>query len=153
MIVRRATSQDAEAFVRAHEVSWDASIAPIVGRQLGELAPFEARVESFHAGMAATPENAGAWVADVEGAIVGIAIRIGDELRDLYVVPSAWGTGVAKALMDAALEDVSGEAFLWVGEENTRARRFYEREGWAADGESRASPLGPAELRYRKALA
>jgi hypothetical protein len=29
---------------------------------------------------------------------------------------------------------------------------FYEREGWADDGDSRASLLGPVELRYRSGL-
>jgi hypothetical protein len=44
------------------------------------------------------------------------------------------------------------EAILWVGEANARARRFYEREGWSADGETRESPLGPRKLRYRLTL-
>jgi GNAT superfamily N-acetyltransferase len=91
---------------------------------------------------------------------VGIAVSLREspervELRDLYVVPEAWGTRVAQALMEAAIESVrgdAGEAFLWVGERNVRARRFYEREGWAADGASRESPLGPMELRYRRSL-
>jgi hypothetical protein len=44
------------------------------------------------------------------------------------------------------------EAMLWVGEGIARARRFYEGEGWARDGESRTSPIGPVEVRYRRAL-
>jgi GNAT superfamily N-acetyltransferase len=44
------------------------------------------------------------------------------------------------------------EAVLWVAEANARARRFYEREGWTLDGETRTSPLGPPEVRYRLAL-
>ena len=153
MIVREAKPEDAEAFVRAHEVSWDASIGEIVGARLGELAPFESRVENFRAGVKAAAEDADGWVAEDGGEIVGIATRVGNELRDLYVIPSAWGTGVATELMATALEGVAGEAVLWVGEDNARARRFYEREGWAADGEIRASALGPTELRYRRTLA
>ena len=78
------------------------------------------------------------------------------ELRHLYVAPSAWGTGIARELMQTALDWIAaraaGEAFLWVAEANGRARRFYEREGWTADGETRQSPLGPPEVRYRFAL-
>jgi GNAT superfamily N-acetyltransferase len=77
-------------------------------------------------------------------------------LRSLYVVPEAWGTGVAQRLMEAALDAMrergATEAILWVVEGNDRARRFYEREGWALDGEVRASQLGPSEVRYRRAL-
>jgi GNAT superfamily N-acetyltransferase len=63
---------------------------------------------------------------------------------------------VAKALIEAASAGLrkagAREALLWVGEENPRARRFYEREGWTHDGTSRASELGPTELRYRLTL-
>jgi GNAT superfamily N-acetyltransferase len=154
--VRVAREDDAEGLVRAHEAAWDASLAPLVGSSLGELAPLDARVERARASLAQPPEDAQAWVADRDGEIVGMATARGDELRDLYVVPAAWGTGVARELMQAALEWIAARgaqaAFLWVGEENVRARRFYEREGWTADGEQRAGPLGPVELLYRLAL-
>ncbi|HEY4411425.1 MAG TPA: GNAT family N-acetyltransferase, partial [Gaiellaceae bacterium] len=57
--------------------------------------------------------------------------------------------------MHAALEqlrsDGCAEAFLWVLEDNPRARRFYEREGWELDGERKEDDfLGVrvAEVRY-----
>ena len=147
---------DAEGIVRAHEASWDAALAPLVGKTLGDLAPLAARVERARATLADPPEDACAWVAERDGSIVGMAIASGAELRDLYVVPAAWGTGVATELMTAALDWIAArgaqEALLWVVEENRRARRFYEREGWAADGETRTSALGPVELRYRRVL-
>lgn len=156
MTVRPAHAADAERFVRAHEAAWDAAIAPLVGTTLGQVAPLEARVERARVTLSDPPENASAWVYEREGAIVGEAVAVGDELRDLYVVPAAWGTSVARDLMLAALDWIasrgSDEAVLWVGEGNLRARRFYEREGWTADGETRASALGPLELRYRRAL-
>jgi GNAT superfamily N-acetyltransferase len=160
-IVREARIEDAEAFVRAHEAAWDASLAPILGRRLGELAPFDARVASFRAGVEEFSPNAKGWVAERDGEIVGLAVYARDsgttgELRDLYVVPDAWGTGVAQALLGVALdamrENGLAEAVLWVGEANSRARRFYEREGWSGDGATRRSTLGPTELRYRRRL-
>ena len=157
VVVRLALVEDAEGFVRAHELAWDATLGPIVGRSLGDLAPLEERVERYRSGLAKPLPGVGAWVADREGDIVGVALRIGSELRDLYVVPAAWGTGVAAALMQAAVDairtDGAPEASLWVGEENARARRFYEREGWEDSGETRASQLGPTEVRYRLQLS
>ena len=156
MKVRVAREDDAAGLVRAHEEAWDATLAPLAGAALAELAPFDARVERARASLADPPEDAQAWVAERGGEIAGMATARGDELRDLYVVPTAWGTGVAQALMHAALAWIAGrgaqDVFLWVAEENVRARRFYEREGWVADGESRTSPLGPEELRYRRAV-
>jgi GNAT superfamily N-acetyltransferase len=154
--VRPAELEDAEGFVRAHESAWDGTIGVVVGRPLAELAPFEERVARYRAGLAEPPPDVGAWVAERGGEIVGIAVRSGCELRDLYVVPEAWGTGVGSGLMDAALAAMRagecGEASLWVGEANARARRFYEREGWQSSGETRVSQLGPPELRYRLPL-
>lgn len=154
--IRIARETDAEGLVHAHEAAWDAALAPIVGSRLDELAPLAQRVEGARGSLADPPENARAWVAERGGGIVGMATAHDDELRSLYVAPVAWGTGVAQELMGAALEWMAGrgvrEAFLWVGEENRRARRFYEREGWTADGETRTSSVGPLESRYRLSL-
>jgi GNAT superfamily N-acetyltransferase len=153
-VVREARREDAEGFVRAHEASWDA--VGLVKQRLGELASFDERVKTFETGVGKVSDDAKVWVAEREGAIVGLAVCSRDEgtaeLRDLYVVPKAWGSGIARALHDTALDWMRPRAtgaILWVGEGNARARRFYEREGWRADGETRESPLGPRELRYR----
>ena len=73
----------------------------------------------------------------------------------LYVVPEAWGSGVAAALHEeavASMRELGCRATLWVVEGNTRARRFYEREGWTADGETKSSMFDLRELRYRRLL-
>jgi len=68
-------------------------------------------------------------------------------LDALYVRPAAWGTGVADRLHELAIEALRAEgvetARLWVLEENRRARRFYERHGWFADGSTREVPFPP----------
>jgi len=158
--VRDARAEDAEAFVRAYEASWDAMAAPLVGKSLADFASFESRLESFRSGLEQSSEDARILVAERDGTIVGsaVCIREGEtcELRSLYVGPEAWGAGTAQRLQESALDAARGrgatEALLWVVEGNARARRFYEREGWAPDGETRASPLGPTEVRYRRSL-
>ena len=89
-------------------------------------------------------------VAEVGGRPVGVALVRGDWLEGLYVVPEAWGAGVAPLLHDRALELVrrSGAraAHLWVLEDNHRARRFYERRGWQENGRSRVVPYPPNPL-------
>jgi hypothetical protein len=50
-----------------------------------------------------------------------------------------------------ALPHLGAYAVLWVLEGNARARRFYERGGWAADGTTRDEPMGGEmthQLRY-----
>ena len=155
--IREAAAEDAEQVVAAHEASWDATLAELAGRTLAELAPFDARLQSFRSGIAAGGPDARIWVAEADGEIVGLAVarRIDAtmvELKDLYVAPRAWGTGVARALMDEALASLGDfdVANLWVVEANARARRFYEREGWRPDGATRATPFGAGELRYAR---
>jgi GNAT superfamily N-acetyltransferase len=80
------------------------------------------------------------------------------ELYALHAGPSFVGTGVGRALMlDAvpALAARGSRAVLWVLEGNARARRFYERGGWAADGTTRTEAIGGepvAQLRYGRSL-
>ncbi len=81
------------------------------------------------------------------------------ELWMLNADPSAFGTGAAVALHAAALQTLIEQghrsAALWVVDRNPRARRFYEREGWAADGVERDEEFGGSpihELRYVRDL-
>lgn len=79
-------------------------------------------------------------------------------LEALYVRPAAWGSGVADELHAWAVAELRAAgvatARLWVLEENLRARRFYERHGWNADGTSRVVefPPHPTDLGYSLAL-
>jgi len=80
------------------------------------------------------------------------------ELYAIHAAPAYVGAGVGRALMRAALPALAGlgdRAVLWVLAANGRARRFYERGGWALDGMTRTEPVGGepvAQLRYGCAL-
>jgi RimJ/RimL family protein N-acetyltransferase len=56
----------------------------------------------------------------------------------IYVDPDRWSTGTGRALMDTAVAHLHDAGFveirLWVLDDNPRARRFYERAGFRADG-------------------
>ena len=68
------------------------------------------------------------------------------EIRTLYVDPDHWSGGVGSALLEAAVGHLRAHGgtpvHLWVIAANERARRFYERFGFVADGASRRQPLG-----------
>jgi ribosomal protein S18 acetylase RimI-like enzyme len=87
----------------------------------------------------------------------GLAGQVG-EVYALYVAPEWWSTGTGRSLMSravAALTDAGYErAVLWVLEANARARRFYERAGWACDGASNVLDGlgGVVEVRYTRPL-
>lgn len=78
------------------------------------------------------------------------------EIVALHSIPESWGCGVGKAIMDNAMEDIFNNGFekvyLWVFEQNKRARRFYEKYGFVSDGTSRISVYDKAvEIRYEVA--
>jgi putative acetyltransferase len=86
-------------------------------------------------------------VAEREGLPVGVVQVAPERLDGLFVLPWAWGSGVADRLHDAAVERLRGWGCGWcrlsVLEENHRARRFYERRGWRLDGRRTRTPFPP----------
>ena len=79
-------------------------------------------------------------------------------LWQLFVAEPHWGTGLAVRLHAAALGSAAARGFtaarLFTPAGQARARRFYEREGWAAE----ASPffderVGLEVVEYRRAVA
>ncbi|MDG4863358.1 GNAT family N-acetyltransferase [Streptomyces sp. T-3] len=60
------------------------------------------------------------------------------ELYAIYVRPGQYGGGIGQALMAETLAGATAAGYprvcLWVLTKNARARRFYERAGFHADG-------------------
>ena len=124
------------------------------------------RREHFARGGADGPVN---LVAEDAHSVVGWAAfgtsreddaQPGDcELYALYVRVERIGTGVGRALADAALSRAAAQGsrrmLLWVLTDNARARRFYERCGFAPDGSTQAWSVHGAcvpEVRYTRTL-
>ena len=77
-------------------------------------------------------------VAIVDGEVAGFVMLDGDEVEQVYVSAAHRGTGVAATLLAEAerLVKANGHVRAWlaVAPGNTRARRFYERNGWRDAG-------------------
>lgn len=79
------------------------------------------------------------------------------EVFAIHVAPARWGQGVGAMLLSATVVELRSSgvtgASLWVMDRNSRARRFYERHGWRADGTERDSTrfgnISIHEVRYR----
>jgi len=82
------------------------------------------------------------------------------EIWAFYTHPDRWGSGAASQLMDHVEERLQAEGFvtsvLWVLDDNPRARRFYERQGWAPTGIAASfddyCEVSLPEVEYRKEL-
>jgi GNAT superfamily N-acetyltransferase len=159
-MVRRAVPADATDLADVHVSSWQAAYAGIVPAD-------------FLAGL--DRDRRAAWWRGVleQGALVHV---VGDpavgfchptpsndegwgEIRSIYVHPGHWGEGLGARLLDAGestLVDSGFEAgLLWVLEENSRARRFYESQGWRLGKSIQLLDLGGrqvTEVKYEKDL-
>lgn len=108
-------------------------------------------------------------VAEQDGEIVGWAaygpyrdgeVRTADaELYAIYVAPGRYGGGIGQALLQESLGRCEaagrGSILLRVLKGNARARRFYERAGFLADGTEEpfeVDGVAVPEVRYAKKL-
>ncbi len=73
------------------------------------------------------------------------------EIISIYLLPEHTGKGYGKILMKAALSELKRQGyenvFLWVLEENIRARKFYERYGFLRAGDFLEDNIGGKALR------
>ena len=158
-IIDRVTAPDGGARVRQsfRTRPWQRMIAAVAGPRkpaaAGEPSPTVVGYASFgpEQDVLGSPWPHRLSAAGTEGRAA--------ELYALYVHPAWWSTGTGRALMDQVLARVSAAGYrcitLWVLQDNARARRFYERAGFAPDSASHVlDDLGGViEIRYRRALS
>jgi putative acetyltransferase len=85
-------------------------------------------------------------LAEREGEPVGFVTvdRKTRYLDQFVVAPEAWGTEVARVLMDEAKKQSPTGLDLLVNKDNTRAIRFYEKHGFVYAGEDKNPVSGIA---------
>jgi len=109
-VVRPATADDATRVAAIWEEGWR-EVHP------GEVpaALVEARTSASFRRQAADRVT-DTLVAMVDGAVVGFVMTEGDEVDQVYVVPSGRGTGAATALLSAAEERIraAGHDSAWL---------------------------------------
>ncbi|KOV96444.1 acetyltransferase [Streptomyces sp. NRRL B-1140] len=89
----------------------------------------------------------------------GEALTEDAELYAIYVHPDQVGRGAGRALLAESVARCSaaghGRLLLWVLRDNDRARRFYERAGFSADGAEEPFEVDGVtvpEVRYARPL-
>jgi len=167
--VRRARPEDAAAIAAVHVRTWQAAYEHAFGAErLGGLDADRRRL-GWERALSERSDEEDVFVAEQNGEVVAFASsgpardEPGEgELYAIYALPQAWGGGAGAALMRASLGALRERGFpaaiLWVLEDNPRARRFYEREGWMLDTAEWGRKVEPhlgvdvAEVRYRISL-
>lgn len=139
--IRDAGPEDAEALARVRSLSWRSAYDGLLSPALIEVATGLDGAERQRTFLTEEPARR-ALLAEDDGAAVGMAVYGPDrhpggdaELYVIYVLPEYWSKKVGAPLMDRVIEGVRAAGHsrlaLWVLAANARARRFYERYGFA----------------------
>lgn len=169
MRVRDATPDDARAVAEVHVRTWQAAYRGLVPDDYLDRLSVERRETGWRDTLSAELPEVFTLVAEADGRVVGFAgggpSRDEDvddttgELYAIYALPEWWGTEVGAALLEDAITRLRtgyARATLWVLAGNARARRFYEKAGWRADGttkdDDRWGDFVLREVRYRAEL-
>ncbi|WTK42485.1 GNAT family N-acetyltransferase (plasmid) [Streptomyces anulatus] len=170
LTVRAMTKADVPAVSAIRVTGWQTAYAGIVPQSYLDGLTVEADVQQRRRHFERSKEGTTNLVAaDAHGRIVGWAClgrfrgngtsRAMGELYALYVQPSLIGSGIGRTLLAAVHSQAHADGFslmlLWVLTDNPRARHFYERAGYIADGAAQADDydgVSVSELRYRRAL-
>jgi GNAT superfamily N-acetyltransferase len=173
-VIRAAGRGDADAITDVQVASWRAGYAHVFPNSVLYADDFESSRRTFWGNWRFGP---GHRVAVVGEQVDGVERVIGfcsygpererargftgrGEVWAFYLHPDRWGCGAAADLMDHVEQRLKAEGFatavLWVLEDNPRARRFYERQGWSATGLAANfddyCDVSVPEVEYRKEL-
>lgn len=142
MILRPATVADLTCLVNVQQEGALAALAHIFSQ---DTTPFPRKDISARWEKELTDPTTQVLVAEEESRIRGFAATRSDQLLHFGTAVDSWGTGLASAMHDAVLTRWGNaevtHVWLWVFQENQRARRFYTKHGWNQTTKSRTATL------------
>jgi ribosomal protein S18 acetylase RimI-like enzyme len=165
VLVRRATAEDAAEIARIRGQTWRVAYSQIFTREQLDTISEDGDAERWRQILEEEHHRSQPLVALRDDRAEGFAAFGPEDFRDdsdigelyaIYVLPEASGQGIGQTLMRETLARLRaaafGEAVLWVFEDNSRTRRFYELAGCETDGTVKDEEwLGttPRAVRYR----
>jgi ribosomal protein S18 acetylase RimI-like enzyme len=143
LIIRRAIPDDAHAIATIHVLSWQRSYRHILPASILDALDITSREKNWRHRIS---EGLHVLVIEAGHHIIGFTsicpARDNDlnaqryaEISTMYIHPDACRHGIGTQLMDAVFADLRATGFtdvvLWAACENARARKFYEKMGFA----------------------
>jgi GNAT superfamily N-acetyltransferase len=147
--IRSAGADEISGVARLYHVVWHSTQAPFQDRAVAALRDLDWFTRRLKA--ASSPP----LIARLDGRLAGFAAWTGDLLGQLFVAESDQGQGIGRGLLLGAEirmhEEGTKLAHLHCLVGNSRARRFYERNGWSLKS-LESSPVesmeGPKKVAY-----
>lgn len=138
---REAIPKDADAIARLHAQSWQQHYRGIMRDDYLDQQVLDDRLAVWRERFSHPKATQHIIVAVEDEKLCGFACTYshydpqwGALLDNLHVLPAWQGRGVGKALISASAQwasqqDAKAGFYLWVFEENTKARAFYDSQG------------------------
>lgn len=164
--IRPAEFPDSEGIARVHTLSWQSAYRGLLPDEWLDALRWEDRKVRWDAILSTTTRGKVFVAVNNRNEIIGFA-SIGPsrdeeidqervhELYAIYLAPEHWGKGIGTSLLRAVMKEVPDTAKrleLWVLEDNSRGRRFYESQGFTLDGATKLAEIDGCQLeevRYR----
>lgn len=147
-------ADDRMAISKIYEESWKYAYRGIVPKDYLDSIP-EGRWAS-----GLDRENRSTLVCVDGGKLVGTSSFCGSrfeqfpgwgEVISIYLLPDYMGKGLGRLLLESVISELKKlgytDIFLWVLEENLRARRFYEQFGFSSTDDCLTQTIGGKDLR------
>jgi GNAT superfamily N-acetyltransferase len=151
--LRDATEHDSAAIARLHADSWRSAYRGILSDEYLDNRAHSERAALWQARFSEKATKPFFVIlAEIDGRLGGFACvfpnwdpTFGSFLDNLHVTPERTGQGIGRLLLNDAArrlvaDGTGGGLYLWVIEQNSRARRFYARAG-AAEVETALMPM------------
>ena len=163
VIIRKAIPGDEQILAYIQTESWKAAFAGILSpEELERCTNLQKAEQMYHSVLRREGCNmAIELVNDKPHCIAAWGTNrcdLGDTVGELICIHSLqnnWAKGYGSAMMDHVLVQLRqaqyGSVILWVFEDNTRARKFYEKHGFTPTG-LKKQVKDTVEIMYRKEL-
>lgn len=162
----QATTNDALDLGLIHSCSWKAAYKGIIPDEIIDRFTPEIRANAFRDAISINPEEY--YIFKQNNCPVGFAslyksheTGCHNELGEIYSIyfhPDFWGNPITQWGLNFCINRLAAlgysEISVWVLEDNIRARKFYEKNGFFFDGHTQEIFIGKnlKEIRYLKKL-
>lgn len=154
MEIRKVTqADDFDAISRIYSLSWKTAYKGIVPQQY-----LDGLSETRWSDMLAS-DSWDSLVVVVDGKYIGTSsfcpardefMYGSGEIISIYLLPDYFGRGYGKLLLNAVVSELAklgySQIYLWVLEDNVRARTFYERNGFLPTSDKTTANIGGEDL-------
>ena len=145
-MIELVTSSNITQAAEVHAISWRESHRDFCSKEFVDIHTAERQIKYLQSQM---KNGTDFYLLSDAGKPVGIVSIRDNVVGDLYVLPDEQGRGYGTQLLHFAIERCAGTPTLWVLNQNQRAIRLYERNGFRLTGERKELSETLSELQMR----